>query len=45
MKNVVKRSVIFLSIMSIFAYAMVPESVNNYQSDLDIQVKKINIKK
>lgn len=40
MKNIMKKSVIILSFMSIFAYAMIPEQVNNYETKIDIHVKK-----
>lgn len=42
MKKLVKRSVITLSLISIFAYAVAPENVNNYETKIDIHVKKIN---
>ncbi len=42
MKNIVKKSVIFISLMSIFTYVMIPEEVNNYETKMDIYVKNQN---
>lgn len=39
MKNIVKKSVIIISLMSVFAYAMIPETVNNYETTLSIHLK------
>lgn len=39
MKNLVKKSLIILSFMSAFAYAMIPEKVNNYETQIDIHLK------
>lgn len=45
MKNVVKKSLIFVSIIAIFAYIIAPDTANNYETSLDIHVKQINVNK
>ncbi len=36
MKNIVKKSVIIISLMSAFAYAMIPDTVNDYETKINI---------
>ncbi len=45
MKNVLKKSLIFVSIIAIFAYIIAPDTANNYETSLDIHVKQINVNK
>jgi len=45
MKSIVKKSIIFVTLIAIFAYILAPETANDYQTTLDIHVKQINVNK
>lgn len=45
MKSIVKKSIIFVTLIAIFTYILAPDTANNYQTDLDIQVKQMNVNK
>lgn len=45
MKSIVKKSIILVSLIAIFTYILAPDNANNYQTTLDVEVKKINVNK
>ena len=45
MKSIVKKSIVFVILIAIFTYILSPDTANNYRTNLDVQVKQMNVNK